>query len=245
MKSEIFNEQDPDGEKTLRVISKAGKFNRWMYQTIRPYSKGKVLEIGSGIGNISAFFLDDGYSITLSDIRTHYFEDLKNKFSGFVNLESAIQMDLVDDLFREKFSYLQGYFDTVFALNVVEHIEDDNRAIQNCRYLLKEGGNIIILVPAYRSLYNGFDENLGHFKRYTKKTIEALLSKNNFSIIHSQYFNLAGILGWYFSGSLLKKQTIPEGQMGLYNLLVPIFKIMDKVILNKAGLSVIAVGKAT
>ncbi len=244
MNLDVFNEFDPDGEKTLKVISRAGKFNRWMYETIQPFSDGKVLEIGSGIGNISAFFLNDGYSITLSDIRAHYAEELKNKFSNYENFESAIQLDLVDNLFREKYNNLKSYFDTVFALNVVEHIHEDEIAIQNCRYLLKLGGNIIILVPAYLSLYNKFDKNLGHYRRYTKKSLQSLISKNNFKIIHSQYFNLAGILGWYFSGNILKKETIPEGQMGLYNSLVPAFRIIDKAILNKAGLSVIVVGKA-
>lgn len=42
-------------------------------------------------------------------------------------------------------------------------------------------------------------------------------------------------------GSVLKKKLIPESNMKLYNVLTPIFKIADKVVLNKMGLSVIAV----
>ncbi len=239
-----FQEKDPDGEKTLEVISKADKFNRWMFRTIEPYCTGRVLEIGSGIGNISAFFLEQGYSIMLSDIRIHYTEALKNKFSHFPNLQGAVNIDLVDPDFREKYKSMNGYFDTVFALNVVEHIDDDKLAVQNCRFLLREGGNLIILVPAYMALYNQFDKNLGHFRRYTKNSLESLISGAGFEILHRQYFNLAGILGWYFSGSILRKQTIPEGQMGLYNLLVPVFRIVDKLIQNKAGLSVIIAGRA-
>lgn len=239
-----FREQDPDGEKTLQVISKAGKFNRWMFETIKPFCHGRVLEIGSGIGNISAFFLEQGFPMTLSDIRTHYFEKLKNKFSAYGNLENAVRIDLVDPSFHEKFLDLKRSFDTVFALNVVEHIEDDATAIRNCRFMLKARGTIVILVPAYQGLYNRFDKNLGHYRRYTKRSLEDLISNNGFEIIHRQYFNLAGILGWYVSGNILKKETIPEGQMGLYNMLVPLFKIIDKIVFNGAGLSVIVVGKA-
>ncbi len=45
------------GKNMLEVISKGGNFNRWMYETIRPLCRGEILEIGSGIGNVSAFFL--------------------------------------------------------------------------------------------------------------------------------------------------------------------------------------------
>ena len=243
MSSEISYDRDPDGEKTLQVISKAGKFNEWMYKTIAPYCSGNILEIGSGIGNISAFFIREGYSMTLSDLRSHYFDELNQKFGSYPNLEKTIILDLVDKNFREKFSGYEGYFDTIFALNVVEHIEDDSQAIGNCRFMLKPGGKIIVLVPAYQELYNQFDTNLGHFRRYTKKSLQEVIARNGFEIVHTQYFNLAGILGWFFSGKILRKQTIPEGQMGLYNALVPVFKIADRLILNKAGLSVIAVGK--
>ena len=59
MKKEFeFTENDYVGEKTLDVIAEADKFNDWMYNTIKPFINGKVLEIGSGIGNISKFLLD-------------------------------------------------------------------------------------------------------------------------------------------------------------------------------------------
>jgi SAM-dependent methyltransferase len=240
----LFNNPDPDGEKTLKVISKAGKFNEWMYQTIAPFCSGKILEIGSGIGNISALFIRDGFSMTLSDLRSHYFEELNQKFGSSPNLENTIILDLIDDNFSVKFFEYKGYFDTIFALNVVEHIKDDSIAINNCRFMLKSGGTLIILVPAYQKLYNQFDINLGHYRRYTIKSLKNLVGSNGFEIIHQQYFNLAGILGWFVSGKILGKQTIPEGQMGLYNSLVPVFKIADKAIFNNAGLSVIVAGKA-
>lgn len=70
---------DPEGQITLEVISEAHRFNRWMYETIEPFCTGKILEIGSGIGNISAFFLEAGHPIVLSDIRKNYIEHLDRK----------------------------------------------------------------------------------------------------------------------------------------------------------------------
>src|SRR5690606_6610600 len=133
-------------------------------------------------------------------------------------------------------------FDTVFALNVIEHIEDDIRAVANCKSLLRRNGTLIILVPSYSFLFNRFDKELGHHRRYNIPHLKNLFIRNDLEIIHSQHFNFAGMLGWYFSGNILKKKTIPEGQIKIYNTLVPMFRIIDKLLFNKVGLSTIVVG---
>ena len=121
-------------------------------------------------------------------------------------------------------------------------IQDFKLALKNCNFLLKDGGTLLILVPAYQSLYCRFDRELGHFRRYTKKTLRKVFELNNFHIKDSRYFNVVGIFGWIFSGMILREKTIPEGQMDLYNKLVPVFKIIDKIFQGSLGLSVIMVG---
>ncbi len=233
-----IKEIDLEGLETLSVIEKADRFNEWMYNTIGPHCKGKILEIGSGIGNISKFFIDNNRDIVLSDLRDNYCEILKKKFKNPV-----IKIDLVSDNFETEYAHLIGTFDSVFALNVVEHIKDDLQAIANCKKLLKDGGILIILVPAYQFLFNNFDVELEHFRRYTQKSLKDIIVKNGLQVKKLFSFNLIGILGWYVSGNILKKKTIPEGQMGLFNLLVPIFKLADFVTFRKIGLSVICVSE--
>jgi SAM-dependent methyltransferase len=234
-----YREIDKEGWETLDAIAAADKFNQWMYQTIKPYCSGKILEIGSGIGNISKFFIDDKAIITLSDIRPVYCDVLKKKFPG---ADGVIEMNLTHPSFDAEYSQFLGKYDTVFALNVVEHIKDDEMAVKNCHKLLKPKGRLVILVPAYADLYNRFDRELEHFRRYTDKRLNNLLVSGNFTIQHSQYFNFMGIPGWYISGKLQKNKTIPKGQMSLYNKFVPVFKLVDKLLFNKVGLSVISVG---
>jgi len=232
-----FKEFDFEGEENLRAIAEADKFNEWMYQQVVPHCTGKILEIGSGIGNISYFFDRDGMDIDLSDIREQYRSYLKKSFEK----RAVLDMDIVADGFVEMHGDKLGTYDAVFALNVVEHIKDDKLAIENMIKLLKPGGKIIILVPAYQWLYNGFDVALEHFKRYTKSRLLGIFPTTGAKLIRSWYFNFAGIFGWFLVGSLMKKKLIPESNMKLYNVLTPIFKIADKVVLNKMGLSVIAV----
>jgi len=235
----VYKEVDKEGWETLDAIAGADKFNRWMYETIRPFCKGKILEIGSGIGNISQFFIDEKADITLSDIRPVYCDVLRRKLPAATQV---IELDLTHPLFDSIYADHISAYDAVFALNVVEHIKEHDVAIRNCYKLLKPGGHLVILVPAYQALYNRFDKELEHFRRYTKKMLNGLLSGGGFHVIHSQYFNLMGIPGWYVSGKLQKNKTIPKGQMSLYNKLVPLFRLADKLVFNQVGLSVISVG---
>lgn len=238
-----FDEEDIIGETTLNVIAKANKFNRWMYETIKPFCKGKVLEIGSGIGNISDFFMQDGFEILLTDIRQGYCEKLKSKFSENTYFLGAETINLTDPDFDSKFATYFGGFDTVFALNVVEHIYDDTLALINCKKLLKNDGHLVILVPSYQKLFNNFDTELGHYRRYTKASLAKVFLEAKLHIINKTYFNFVGIFGWYITGNLLRKKSIPGDQMSLFNILVPIFKIIDMIIFRRIGLSTIIVGK--
>ncbi|RIH66881.1 methyltransferase domain-containing protein [Mariniphaga sediminis] len=230
------------GTDTLEIISAADRFNYWMYRTIQSHCKGNILEIGSGIGNISQFFVEDGAEITLSDFDSSYFPRLKEKFGNRQNLKGIHQIDFSAKNLEEKHPELAGQFDTVFALNVVEHIEDHQQALKNAYTFLRPGGNVVILVPAFQFLFNGFDTQLGHYRRYTKKTLKSLMESAGFEVIHSIYFNFIGVLGWYLSGNILQKKMIPRGQMKLYNELVPVWKIIDVFMKYFTGLSVICVG---
>lgn len=235
------NTEYNSGTETLEVISDAGRFNRWMYETIKPYCSGKVLEIGSGIGNISQFFLNDHFDISLSDLSNDYFKILEQKFEGFENLKNLFCLDFAEKDLEQKYPHLIGQFDTVFALNVLEHVPDHEQSIRNCYKLLKPKGKLVILVPAFQTLFNKFDVALEHQRRYTLKTLKKVMLIPGFRPIHSQYFNVAGILGWYVSGKLMSKNAIPGGQMRLYDQLVPLWKVVDWTLGSFVGLSIIMV----
>lgn len=71
--------------------------------------------------------------------------------------------------------YEDGFFDLVVAMDLLEHIHDDGLAIREILRMLRPGGAMILTVPAFPFLYSGHDRELGHVRRYTKKTIRRLL----------------------------------------------------------------------
>jgi SAM-dependent methyltransferase len=179
--------------------------------------------------------------LSLSDIRQPYCEFLADRFYQNKNVKAILNIDIVHADFDEVYGNLLNRYDSVFALNTIEHVENDLLAISNCLKLLKPNGHLIILVPAYKTLYNRFDKELKHFRRYTKKTLEKVFSKERTTIVNTWYFNFIGILGWWISGSIFKNKTIPDIQMKFFNRMVPFFKIADYAVMKKCGLSVITV----
>ena len=236
-----YEENDPAGEEILEAIRHAGKFNHWMYEEVRPWMTGKILEIGSGIGNISKYFIDEHQDITLSDLRERYCQELRKRFPQLRH-EKVQQIDLVDPQFSTKHAGLLNTFDSVFALNVIEHIREDGIAVSNIRSLLKEGGTFVMLVPAHQWLYNKIDHNLRHFRRYSPQAASMLLQNNGFSINRLWYFNSLGIAAWWWGG-INKQPGIRTSQMDLYDKLVPGIRFLDKVFGKEIGLSVIVAGR--
>ncbi len=227
---------DIQGFLTLDVISAATNFNEWMYKTISPYCSGRILEIGSGIGNISSFFINDNKDIVLSDINSNYHNELKSKFD-----HPVLDIDIAHEDFKTVYHDYLGSFDCVFALNVVEHIASDDTAIKNCKLLLRKGGNLVILVPAYQFLFCDFDLELGHFRRYTATKLKKQIETIGLSVMEAFYFNTFGTIGWFVFGKLLKRKLIPESKMRIFDKLVPAVKHFDVLFGKKFGLSTIVI----
>jgi SAM-dependent methyltransferase len=233
---------DEAGKHTLEVIAKASRFNKWMYTEIKPFLKGNVLEIGSGIGNISRFIIEDGFIVSLSDYNPAYCSILTRNFSRYPNVKAIHAIDLLQPDFEITYSSLKESFDSIILLNVIEHIADDKKAISNCRYLLQKKGQLVVLAPAYQWLYCKFDKELGHFRRYSLSGMRSLIADQGFEIIHQRHFNFAAIPGWFISGKLLRGKTIGSNEMSFFNTIVPLAKLLDKLVLGKTGISTIVTG---
>jgi len=98
--------------------------------------------------------------------------------------------------------------DFIVMHDVLEHIEDDAAAVQDLRSLAKSGTRIVLSVPASPRLFGQHELELGHFRRYTKKTLRAVLG-HSFRFRRLQYFGMASIpIVLYFS--VIKRASYPR-----------------------------------
>lgn len=87
-----------------------------------------------------------------------------------------------------------GSVDVITALDVIEHIEDDRDALEGLVNATREGGLIILTVPAYRFLWSEWDVALHHRRRYTYSDILRLLTRLDVDIVHLSCINTAAFV---------------------------------------------------
>lgn len=80
-------------------------------------------------------------------------------------------------------------FDLIAVLDVLEHVERDGDAVASLCARLKEGGWLLVTVPAFQFLYGAHDLSHRHFRRYRRGGMEALLAGNGLEIRLLSYFN--------------------------------------------------------
>ena len=195
-----------------------------------------MLEIGSGIGNLSSFLIDRE-RLVLSDTREEYLDRLRKRFAQHPNVA-------VERLYlpNEHGALAGQRFDTIICLNVLEHVEDDRGSLQAIRAMLLPQGRLVLLVPALPALYGTMDRALGHHRRYRRRALAELLRATGYTVAHIEYFNLAGVPGWWFAGRVLRRPMIPAGSLKLYDALVPLFRL-ERLLPWRLGQSLVAIGE--
>jgi SAM-dependent methyltransferase len=224
---------DEVGAATLDRLATAPRYNRWMFERLRPWLGDRVLEIGSGIGNLSEFLLDRS-RVVLTDTDAFYLDRLRERFARYPHV-SVVELRLPEfngDLTADR-------LDTVICLNVLEHVRDDMLSLSTVYRLLQPGGRLVLLVPALPGLYGSLDKALGHFRRYTAGELRHIFKATGFRMRHLEYFNLAG---WWFTGRVLRRTLIPTGALRWYDVLVPLFQL-ERFLPWRVGQSLIAVGE--
>ena len=83
-----------------------------------------------------------------------------------------------------KASTLYEIFDGVIAMDILEHIPDDQLAVQELARVMKLGASLFVTVPAFPFLWSKHDEKVSHIRRYRKSEIESLVENNGLKIVN-------------------------------------------------------------
>jgi glycosyltransferase involved in cell wall biosynthesis len=216
---------EPLESQILLSMSRAHRFNHWMAETIAPHIGENVLEIGAGIGNITQELMR-GKRYYASDINPFYIEML----SKLKESQPRLDVTLLDLNRIDEFGASSMRFDTIICLNVIEHLEDDRRAMENIGNLLAPKGKAIILVPRGMWLFGSQDEVLGHKRRYSVESLQALATHSGFTTLDILAFNRISSLPWYVNGKIFRKKTFNRFQMTLLDLMIPAAKKIDRIL---------------
>jgi glycosyltransferase involved in cell wall biosynthesis/phospholipid N-methyltransferase len=233
--SDRIYQQDAYGSQILARLARAPRFNAWMSEQIAPYCGQRVLEIGSGTGNLTRRLLPRKQYVA-SDINPLYLRSLK----GMKPDRPYLDVTYTDVTDASTFPRIEGGFDTVICLNVIEHVDDDVQALKNLGGVLGPGGHAIVLVPQGPELMGTLDDVLGHRRRYTPESLKKLAEDADFEVRELFVFNRVGRPAWWLNGQVLKRRDFGAVQVSALNVLTPVFKRIDDY-LPFEGLSLIAV----
>jgi 2-polyprenyl-3-methyl-5-hydroxy-6-metoxy-1,4-benzoquinol methylase len=226
----------------LETIREARRYGAHVFDLFRPHIGRRVLEVGCGIGTMS--------------------EKLAELADLIVGIEpNAACIDRVAEAMRHepKFSLrpchleecdpveLRSHrFDTVYCVNVLEHLEHDVAALEMFRDVIVPGGKVLIFVPAVAAAYGPLDAELGHHRRYSKQTLSRAFTAAGLEVTMLRYTNPIGLMGWMYNAHVSKSRVHSLSQVRLFERLVAPWALpLERMITPPIGLSLMAVGTRT
>jgi SAM-dependent methyltransferase len=231
--------------KAQRDNSLTINYNKWIFDNISFYIGNRVMDVGAGSGNFLNYLLNKESIVTI-DVLDVFIDKLRCSCCSYKNVhiyKCDIQDDIVIQIAR------QHTIDTVICNNVLEHVEDDLKALNNINKILNSNeGNLILVLPAFKFLYSKWDKSIGHLRRYSYRDIEHKLIKTNFFIKVNFYMNMVGLFGWFLNGQILKntptKSRFIEQQAVFFDRYIvgPLSRI-EKVFHPPFGQSLIIIAK--
>jgi hypothetical protein len=152
------------------------------------------IEIGAGIGDYAVEWLRTLPRLTVSEADDGRLKILHERFVD--DLRVTVRRLVLPSTERCEHS-------AAIALNVLEHIEEDVAAVRSAARLLRPGGAVVLVVPAFPSAMSRFDRAVGHFRRYTADSLSTVLVSAGLAIEELHYLNPIGLINWYLVCPLL------------------------------------------
>jgi SAM-dependent methyltransferase len=217
----------------LALAEHATQWKAYYGALLRPYLRGRVLEVGAGIGGTTRALLDGrptdwlclepdaALASQLAAWQAHTSQPVRLRIGTLATLPTA-----------------EGLFDAILYINVVEHIEDDVAELARAYARLAPGGKLLVLVPAHQWLFSSFDAAIGHFRRYSRPQLRRVLPGHVRLLL---YLDSLGVLA--AAASKLLPQTYPTlAQIKIWDRgLVPLSRRLDPLLGYHVGKSVLAV----
>jgi len=208
----------------LERLGTADRFFGWTIDHFKPYLKGRVLEVGAGLGTITRKLVaaDPALQIVALEPADNLFDELRAYASATAQVRAS-SLTCAEYL-RET----SETFDVVLYLNVLEHIEHDVAELRTAASALVPGGHVLIFGPALGWLYSDLDYNAGHYRRYTVGALGRAAVDAGLEVVHVKYLDVLGVLPYWVVYRLLRRQSISGTTMWAYDkVLVPLSRFLQ------------------
>ncbi|MDW8308260.1 MAG: methyltransferase domain-containing protein [Verrucomicrobiales bacterium] len=222
----------------FEALRTAERYPRALLREFTPYLRGRVLEVGAGVGHFTALLatLPTIEHLLAIEPEARFVATLRRALPRQAVLEGTIH-DLNDP----------GPWDALVSVNVLEHIRDDAAELAAYRRRLAErNGHLCLFVPARRELYAPLDADFGHYRRYHRPELRAKLQAAGFDVVRLHYFNAVGYFAWGIRFRLLKNRRLNARSVRWFDrwIFPPCYALESRLGWPPFGQSLLAVAQA-
>jgi len=175
----------------------------------------KILDIGCETSTYIGECFIKNNEVTFTDLLKESIEKIK-----YENCKTAI-FDLT-----KKNKLPKEYYDIIICADVLEHIEEEDKALKNIYKLLKKGGYLIFTSPTYSKHYGTHDKEIGHFRRYDKKDIIRISKDYNLKLKKQRYLVSFMLPFFIFAQKSKKSKGIYKGESKIEPRIKPLLNII-------------------
>lgn len=218
-------------------------YYRWTCELIRPYIGRRIVDAGCGVGNFTELLAEVADLVLAVDLSPQNLLVLRERFRDSKVVE-VVQVDLEKDITP----LAARSIDTIVCLDTLEHVEDDVQLLRQFRKIVQPGGHLLLKVPAGMWLYGSIDRASGHYRRYSVRELREKGIAAGWEPVRAFYMNIFGVMPYWLKSRVLKRsanfsRTFPPGQFGLIRRLIPVMRVLDRLVGPPVGLSAILIAR--
>lgn len=223
----------------LELFSEAYNWKEYCQIFLNRYLGNTVLEVGAGIGSTT---------LSLCQGKQEQWICLEPDLSLAQKLQLRLNSGELPKCCKLRIGTLldilpDELFDTIIYIDVLEHIEDHRSEVILASQHLEKNGKLVILAPAHQCLYTPFDKAIGHFRRYSKKTLSNLFAPNlNLATVSMSYLDSVGLFASLANRLILKSKMPTRKQIKLWDeKMIPISKKIDPILGYSIGKTIVGI----
>jgi SAM-dependent methyltransferase len=221
----------------LELFARAANWKAYVARHLSPFIRGRVLEVGAGIGsNIT--------QLTNGDVQDWLAVEPDERLAGEISRSvdrgtlppnCRVLTGTIDDVPPEE------RFDSILYIDVLEHIKDDRAEAAKAAARLALGGHLIVLVPAHQFLYSPFDRSIGHFRRYALADLKRL-APPGYRVAKAFMLDSVGLVASLANRFILRSPMPTPAQIATWDrAMVPVSRLLDSITGHRLGKSAIII----
>jgi SAM-dependent methyltransferase len=232
------NESASTDDFEFNALREANNYRRALLKMFAPHLRGRVIEIGAGIGQLTAQLREVATINYLLAVEPdpRFCAEFRKAYPAQPLVEGVITS--VTD---------PGPWNGILSVNVLEHIrEDESELALYASMLKKERGRLCLFVPARQEIYAPIEVDFGHHRRYSRDELRRKIENAGFKILRLHYFNFIGYFAWWFSFRLMGQRKFNANMVRLFDRLIfPVgFGLESHIVWPPIGQSLVAVAEA-